>query len=425
MEFNVILHGVPNGRQFAGGTEQDQIALGTYYHGRYNHLKYVFKELEVNFKEVGGKEFIYYTYFLGGSISDVKGRGGSYFALSLKTDQYIQEVVKCYWVLEHIIQKHILGTILVEDKASMQYRRSFLQEDVPQIEDDLGRILGVVLNPQKIDEIKPTLGRSVKDSKTIHFNLLDASDLELLEELKKSGSISISPFWNSNREKQNKRWYEKNIAQLTQQKDSDIASLQKEVEQLDSEAKRLSEKINSSEVLNQNLKKKIEEKESELGQVEERLQMVLSQKEQLENRVQDLQSSLKYSEQQLRKQDSLLGEKTRKRKLRKDSKNIVGKIFGKGSQEDPMKMSKSITLVVLAFILLIFVGCIVYLYFEVKELKQIAITSTDTSPQIEQQVVSPADSLQIEGERDSSFIDAINSTGSTEMMEDESSGLKE
>jgi len=227
LKLNLFVHGVPKGQKIWGPQESDHIFLENFYGRKPN----VDVQLLVDIFQFGGNLNCYYTYLKGGNILDKDNRPGSYFALTVRVNEYYTDLNNMYNILEAAYQKMILGTILKSNESATR----FIVEDFNQVDKQLQEIEKEIkdyLSSFSIssDFISLSDFASNAKSKASNINLLECNNKNLLNHIKAKGNISVSPFYPKMQ-----------FVEQTRKKDEEIKNIKLQVQQQIADEKKKSE----------------------------------------------------------------------------------------------------------------------------------------------------------------------------------------
>lgn len=122
MNYELILHGCPNGQQFAGQYKPHEAYLKTFYieyHDKYPSLLVEFRNSRM-----------FYSYIIK-DIKGASGRSGGYFALTLSLDHYCTDLLGIYAFFNDLFQNLVTGSILRPDSNGSY---TFLSESMADFE---------------------------------------------------------------------------------------------------------------------------------------------------------------------------------------------------------------------------------------------------------------------------------------------------
>lgn len=190
MEVELLLHGVPNGHDYYGPTE-DQAYASTFY-----SLPSPFRErFHVEVRKSGTKLYCYYHYLLSGNIVAQEGRPGGYFGLAVRLDCYVKDPMAILHILETVFKTQVEGKILENIGNNLKYRHARFANDqssISAIEKDLGYLLTYILQPNAITAITPQMCGSQQG--IVVRNTKDTSPQDVLNCLNSCGKVVISAF---------------------------------------------------------------------------------------------------------------------------------------------------------------------------------------------------------------------------------------
>lgn len=106
MNYELIIHGCPNGQQFAGQYKPHEAYLKTFYieyHDKHPSLLVEFRNARM-----------FYSYIIK-DIKGASGRSGGYFAITLSLDYYCPDLLGIYALFNNLFQNIVKGKILRPD----------------------------------------------------------------------------------------------------------------------------------------------------------------------------------------------------------------------------------------------------------------------------------------------------------------------
>lgn len=190
MEVKLMISGVPKGESI-WAPDEDKAFLGTLYSK--STVKFRFN---VSLRNNGKGNYAYYQYLVYNVISDVDGRPGSYFGLTLRLDKYCSDYRSIYNVLDMIFRKNVVGNLLSESNYGYIYTcYSFekSEETVKRLENSVLSMLGLILSEK---DIIPITNVS-EGSETYNINFAEATDALVRSALDKNKICSLSEEFES------------------------------------------------------------------------------------------------------------------------------------------------------------------------------------------------------------------------------------
>lgn len=185
MEVKLMISGVPKGESVLA-PDEEKVFLGTLYSKR--PVNFLF---DIRLRSNGKGCYAYYQYLVYNIVSDVDGRSGAYFGLTLRLDKYCSDYRSIYNVLDMIFRKNVVGNLLSESDYGYKYTcYSFekSEEIVKRLEDSILSMLGLILTEKDIIPIK-----NVSDGgETYNINFADATDVLVQSVLGKNKICSLS-----------------------------------------------------------------------------------------------------------------------------------------------------------------------------------------------------------------------------------------
>ena len=202
MEVNLFLHGVPNGKSYSG-LEEDRAFFTTFYKTDINDDL----TLLVQPRKVNSRIYFYYHILQYKNVKDVEGRGGAYFGLSLRLDQFCHNVSKIYNLLNIIYEKIILGGVLKnEGNGYLRYLiSSFSPELARNIESALVNLIGQSLTSSDFSS------SSFTGNGTASVYLGDASNDYIISLTHSCSSIAVASWFPSRIEQSLRQNFDANV----------------------------------------------------------------------------------------------------------------------------------------------------------------------------------------------------------------------
>ena len=199
MDLELLIHGVPDGQDYYGITEE-QTNVGLFYDSSAESVKFV-----IEAKKHGNKAFAYYSYLRYKGMIGAGGRSGSYFGLTLRIDEYYQDALHIYSLLDILFKRYIVGTLLTPSGEGYKYIVPHFATKAAEIEKAQQALI------QLIQTCVPAKFMGI-DSSFIHpntsvanGNIMDVTEGAILASVKKYSKVVLSPDYESNIEKECKK----------------------------------------------------------------------------------------------------------------------------------------------------------------------------------------------------------------------------
>lgn len=217
MTVDFILHGVPNGQDFWGASD-DNHYFSTFYVQK-NEKEY----LSIEVRKVSGKTYCYYNYLKYNNVTAADGRAGAYLGITLRFDAYYKDVLNIYQVFE-IIYNNLLDTILDKNGEGVKYKISKFEAAERELNEIKKKVVSLIqLSATAKDFTALNDSFFNNEDKTIQAFLLDCTPENVLQALKRYGKVDISKYYPSTNEAKKMRSIEERYASTISQKDKDLS----------------------------------------------------------------------------------------------------------------------------------------------------------------------------------------------------------
>lgn len=270
MTVDFILHGVPNGQDF-WGTSDDNHYFSTFYVQK-NEKEY----LSIEVRKVSGKSYCYYNYLKYNNVTAADSRAGAYLGITLRFDAYYKDVLNVYQIFE-IIYNNLLDTILDKNGEGVKFKVAKFEAAERELNEIKKKVVSLIqLSATAKDFTALNDSFFSNEDKTVQAFLLDCTPEIVLQALKKYGKVDISKYYPSTNEAKKMRSIEERYASTISQKDKDLSEKNLNINKLTDECQGLKKdlSVEKEEVIK--LGKLIAEKdtiikgnEASLKQVEE------------------------------------------------------------------------------------------------------------------------------------------------------------
>lgn len=233
-EIKLYAHGVPYGQDIWGEPSDDDRRYIELLYGRQTSVP---AQMLLEVMQLGGKKSSYYTYYQNRNIQDKEGRGGGYFALTIRINYYYADIQNIYNLLVAAFNKYIVGIILERTQTGYRFKVSQLSKE----SDCLGALESEIVNylmkfSKDEDFVSLSSFKSNGQNRSTEINLSEANRHSVADHVKQNGKISVSPFYQSseiqniiyqvNREAQRtKDDAQRQIADITRRSEQELQSL--------------------------------------------------------------------------------------------------------------------------------------------------------------------------------------------------------
>lgn len=282
MTVDLILHGVPNGQDI-WGVSDDTHYISTFYVQKEDK-----ETLSIETRKVSGKSYCYYNYLKYNGVTASDGRAGAYLGITLRFDAYYKDILNVYHLCE-IVYNNLLDTILIKNGESVKFKIAKFEDaenELVEIKKKLFNLINLSATAKDFVPINDTFFSN--DSKIVKAFLLDCTPDNVMQALLKYGKVEISKYYPSVNEAKKLKGVEERYMTTIAQKDKDLQKANLQIGDLTSESQRLKsnlqDKINEINTLN----RLISEKEDAIKNNEEAIKEVST----YINKSKELQSEL-------------------------------------------------------------------------------------------------------------------------------------
>lgn len=241
----LFVHGVPAGKkQWGKFCKEDQLYLDQFYQGNKDIQEY----MKVECRNIVGNPSVFYTFIVGKNINAYDGRQGSYFALTLKMNSYYRDIQNIYTILKAAYYKYCMGLLLTD-------RQNFVQFAIPDFKDKNEELLALeksisdyIFKFSHDSDIKPLDKQMLARGEMKTICLSDCDAESALQLIRTNGSILVSEFYASFREKKREQLHAEELKSVQTRCDAEINKIESSTQQTLNDLKRQfeSEKINSA-----------------------------------------------------------------------------------------------------------------------------------------------------------------------------------
>lgn len=195
MDLEIFIHGVPDGQKIYG--KKDDLPYLQSFYGRSDNEETKFL---IEFRNLNGRNYCYYSYLKSRNIIAFNGRPGSYFGVSIRIDTYCTDFVNMYRLMDVVYNKYVLGSVLSLNGENLKY-------SVPDFRDNIcssikQAIETLIRNLFSDNDFRSELQRIqiVNSNRIGQFNILDCTKENVWNLLIKDSKIAISPEFQTRKE---------------------------------------------------------------------------------------------------------------------------------------------------------------------------------------------------------------------------------
>lgn len=262
MTVDLIIHGVPNG-QDSWGKDDDKHYLSTFY-TRKEDKEY----LSVELRKINGKPYAYYHYLKYNNVVAADGRTGSYLGITLRMDAYYKDILNIYNILEVIYNRYLTDVAFISEGSNgngIKYkvpRFELIDSELKDIQSKVINLIALSAKPTDFENINDSFFNN--DNKTLKAFLLDCTQDNVFQAVKKYGRVEISKYYPSVIEMQKVKAVEGKYGDVINQKDKDLKSANSRINDLMTQQQQLQANITNLNKEIGRLKDCIKEKENRL-----------------------------------------------------------------------------------------------------------------------------------------------------------------
>ncbi|MBQ8722327.1 MAG: hypothetical protein IJY67_09350 [Paludibacteraceae bacterium] len=257
MDVEILIHGVPNGHDYYGPKEEQNNA-GSFYITSQESIKFI-----VEIKKNGNTPYVYYSYLRYKGVIGAEGRSGSYFGLTLRLDEYYNDILHAYNMLDMVFKKYVLGSLLIPTGETYEYNTpdfASKKSDIERLQQGLIQLIQSTCVASKFIKIDNSFINPISNAPIC--NIADITDGIMLSTLKKHSKVILSPDYKSNLEKE----YEKKMQDAENRSNSVVAERDKKISEKDTTISSLNNTIKANESKIASLEQDIKQKNQELSQ---------------------------------------------------------------------------------------------------------------------------------------------------------------
>lgn len=265
LNIKLLVHGVPQGHKIWGDglTNDDKALLATFYNGTAYDVTETMKADIYN-------GYCYYTFIKGMNVNAADGRPGSYFALTLKTNNYYADVQNIYNILKKAYEKMCIGKCVKENGMTTTFIVTDFQsidQKFIELQNHVKNYIGIFSIDSDVMPLPATAG--TRSNACPRLNLHECDAQTALNAMKSGGSIMVSPYYPAasveKQLEQEKEKMRKQIKSIQEDRDSKLKQAQTEKQASDEEKKNLTEKLEKA-------KTKLTEKNQEFSELHGKVQ---------------------------------------------------------------------------------------------------------------------------------------------------------
>lgn len=265
MTVDLILHGVPNG-QDVWGVSNDSHYFSTFYIQK-NEKEY----MSIETRKVDDKAYCYYNYLRYSGVTANDNRAGSYLGITLRIDAYYKDIVNMYYICE-VVYKSLFDILLAQNGNGIKFNIARFNDVDSKLKELNKKVISLIQLTAKSSDFVEIDGRFFQNNgQTPKAFLLDCTLDNVYQAIIKYGKIEISKHFPSANEKAKMKSVEDQYSATITQKDSDIQALHNENSGLKVEQKTLQNNLQSQKNENQELRQEIQNKDSIIKQNEKYL----------------------------------------------------------------------------------------------------------------------------------------------------------
>ena len=309
MTVDLILHGVPNGQDI-WGVSDDTHYISTFYVQKEDK-----ETLSIETRKVSGKSYCYYNYLKYNGVTASDGRAGAYLGITLRFDAYYKDILNVYHLCE-IVYNNLLDTILIRNGESVKFKIAKFEDaeqELNEIKKKTFNLINLSATAKDFTPINDTFFSN--DSKTVKAFLLDCTPDNVMQAIVKYGKVEISKYHPSVNEAKKLRGVEERYIATIAQKDKDLQNANLQIEDMTSERQRLQsdlqDKINEINALNRLISENeeaIKEASTYINKSKElqsELDSTRSENEQLKVHISKMENTIKRSEHAVKESEAM------------------------------------------------------------------------------------------------------------------------
>ena len=260
MDVEILIHGVPDGQKYYG-TKEEQANMGLFYDNSKEAVKFV-----VETKKQGSTAFAYYTYLRYKGMIEAGGRLGGYFGLTLRLDEYYQDAIHIYNLLEIVFKRYIVGTLLTPSGDAYKYTVpdfAIKASEIAQMQQALMQLIQATCTKSKFLDIDASFIHPI--TAVPSANIADVSEAALLASIKKYSKVVLSPEYELNIVKE----YKKKLQEAEGKGGNIVAEKDKKIADKDSTIASLNTKVTTLQNQVAALEQESKRKDTEIQQLKQ------------------------------------------------------------------------------------------------------------------------------------------------------------
>ncbi len=296
MDVEIFVHGVPYGQSFWGKDEREKDFFGSFYVQNCPEKT----RFLIQTRSVGGKTYCYYHYLVYGNVLSSEGRKGSYFGLSVRLDMYARDFKSMYDVLAAVFDTEVKHKVLETLGENLKYKIADFTSSNEVMKAIYGRTWSMLEGFLSNGEIVPLNGFNAGGDKLLIVNLQEAVDVgmdNVEAEVKQKGKLVLSPNHPTQREKNQQKNFD---AQIAQERQSHEEQLSAQVQREKNQKKAYDERLTAQEAefqekikLRENeYSKTMEEKEKQISELLGERDKLKAQNAEQQRRIKEVEDCL-------------------------------------------------------------------------------------------------------------------------------------
>lgn len=227
LNINLFIHGVPMGQKIWGPKNDDQIYISSFYGPKWD----VPEVMKIDVMAFNGVTSCYYSFIKGQNVFDSQGRGGSYFALTLRINAFYADIQNIYSILKAVYEKMCVGLCVEEANGATKYILSDFQSVHPKLKEIENHILNYIREFSIDDDIISLNGFSISGQGAIqNINLHECTRKVGYETVHRIGKLMVSPCYLSASAANAVAQYKAEIQAITEKAQKEI-QIQKQASQ--------------------------------------------------------------------------------------------------------------------------------------------------------------------------------------------------